>query len=94
MGLVLPMLMLSLVLRSPDSTVSVVLSLIPLFSPVIMFMRVCVETPPLWQIALSWALMILSIWLAARMAGKLFRMGILMYGASPTWATLLKSLRN
>jgi ABC-2 type transport system permease protein len=94
MGLVLPMLMLSLVLRSPDSTVSVVLSLIPLFAPVIMFMRVCVETPPVWQIALSWALMIGSIWLAARMAGKLFRMGILMYGASPTWATLIKVLKN
>jgi ABC-2 type transport system permease protein len=94
MGLVLPMLMLSLVLRSPDSTVSVILSLIPLFAPVIMFMRVCVETPPMWQIALSWALMVGSIWLAARMAGKLFRMGILMYGASPTWATLIKVLKS
>ena len=57
MGLVLPMMLLSLVLRSPDSTLSVVLSLIPLFSPVLMFMRVCVETPPLWQIGLSWVLM-------------------------------------
>ena len=94
MGLVLPMMMLSLVLRSPDSTVSVVLSLVPLFSPVLMFMRVCVETPPMWQIALSWVLMLGSIWLAARMAGKLFRMGILMYGASPTWATLFRVLRS
>ncbi|MEN8005803.1 MAG: ABC transporter permease [Candidatus Krumholzibacteriota bacterium] len=94
MGLVLPMVMLSMVLRSPDSTVSVVLSLVPLFSPVLMFMRVCVETPPLWQIGLSWVLMAGSIWLAARMAGKLFRMGILMYGASPTWATLIKVLRS
>jgi len=94
MGLVIPMMMLSLVLRSPDSTLVVVLSLIPMFSPVIMFMRVCVETPPVWQIGLSWVLMMGSIWLAARMAGKLFRMGILMYGASPTWATLIKVLRN
>ena len=94
MGLVIPMMMLSLVRRSPDSTVSVVLSLIPLFSPVIMFMRVCVETPPVWQIGLSWVLMMISIWMAARMAGKLFRMGILMYGASPTWATLIKVIRN
>ena len=94
MGLVLPMMMLSLVMRSPDSTVAVVLSLVPLFSPVLMFMRVCVETPPMWQIALSWVLMAGSIWLAARMAGKLFRMGILMYGASPTWATLFKVLRS
>ena len=94
MGLVIPMMMLSLVRRSPDSTVSVVLSLIPLFSPVIMFMRVCVETPQVWQIGLSWVLMMISIWMAARMAGKLFRMGILMYGASPTWATLIKVIRN
>jgi ABC-2 type transport system permease protein len=94
MGLVIPMTLLTLILRSPDSTLSVVLSLIPLFSPVIMFMRVCVETPPLWQIGLSWALMLASIWLAGRMAGKLFRMGILMYGAAPTWATLIKVLRS
>ncbi len=94
MGMVLPMLLLSLILRAPDSTLSVVLSLVPLFSPVLMFMRVCVETPPLWQIGLSWALMIFSIWLASRMAGKLFRMGILMYGASPTWGTLIKVLRS
>jgi ABC-2 type transport system permease protein len=88
------MLMLSLVIRAPDSTASTVLSLVPLFSPVMMFMRVCVQTPPLWQIGLSWALMLISIWLAARAAGKLFRMGILMYGASPTWGTLLRVLRS
>lgn len=94
MGLVIPMMMLSMVLRSPNSTVSTVLSLVPLFSPVLMFMRVCVETPPLWQILLSWVLMGLSIWLSARAAGKLFRVGILMYGQSPTWATLGKALRS
>jgi len=94
MGLVLPMMLLSLVLRAPDSTLSTVLSLVPLFAPVLMFMRVCIETPPLWQILLSWGLLAVSIWLAARMAGKLFRMGILMYGSSPTWASLMKVLRD
>ena len=94
MGLVVPMMLLTLVLKSPDSTVAVVLSLVPLFAPVLMFMRVCVETPPLWQVVLSWALMLGSILLAARAAGKLFRVGILMHGASPTWATLLRALRT
>jgi len=88
------MMLLSLVLRAPDSTLSTVLSLVPLFAPVLMFMRVCIETPPLWQILLSWGLLAVSIWLAARMAGKLFRMGILMYGSSPTWASLMKVLRD
>ncbi len=94
MGMIIPMTMLTMIVRSPDSTVSVVLSLVPLFSPVLMFMRVCVETPPMWQIGLSWVLMFVSILLAAKGAGKLFRMGILMYGESPTWATLLKVLRD
>jgi len=61
---------------------------------VLMFMRVCVQTPPLWQIALSWLLLALSIWLAARAAGKLFRLGILLHGAAPTWATLVRALRQ
>ncbi len=93
MGLVIPMLLLTLVLTAPDSTLSVVLSLFPLFSPMLMFMRVCIETPPLWQIGLSWLIMALSIWGAAKMAGKLFRLGILMYGTTPTWATLVRVLR-
>jgi len=94
MGLVLPMMLLSLVLEAPNSPVAVGLSLVPLFAPVLMFVRVCVETPPVWQVVLSWALMAVSIWLAARAAGKLFRLGILMYGASPTWATLARALRQ
>ncbi|RKZ19168.1 hypothetical protein DRQ50_02640 [bacterium] len=94
MGMVIPMMLLSVILRSPDSTLAVVLSLVPLFSPVLMFMRVCVETPPVWQIGLSWLLMATSIWFAAKAAGKLFRLGILMHGASPTWASMIRMLRS
>jgi ABC-2 type transport system permease protein len=94
MGLVIPMLMLSFVLRAPDSTVSVVLSLVPFFAPVLMFMRICVQTPPFWQIGVSWVLLVLSIWLAGKAAGKLFRLGILMHGSSPTWVTLGRALRQ
>ncbi len=94
MGLVLPMMLLGLVLEAPNTPIAVALSLFPLFAPVLMFVRVCVETPPLWQLVLSWVLMLLAIWLAALAAGKLFRLGILMYGASPTWATLARALRQ
>lgn len=93
MGLVIPMMLLQLILRAPDSMLAVVLSLIPLFSPILMFMRVSVSNPPLWQVGLSWALMIISIWFSARAAGKLFRLGILMHGAAPTWATLIKAIK-
>ncbi len=94
MGLIIPMMMMSAVMREPNSLLVTVFSLVPLCAPVLMFMRVCVETPPMWQVVLSWALMAVSIWLAARGAGKLFRIGILMYGQSPTWATIGKALRS
>jgi len=94
MGLVIPMVLMSVILRAPDAPLAVILSLVPFFAPVIMFMRVCVETPPLWQIGLSWLIMIVTIWLASRAAGKLFRVGILMHGESPTWGTLGKVLRG
>lgn len=93
-GIIIPMMMISFVMRAPDSTVSVVLSLVPFFAPVLMFMRVCVQTPPLWQLVLSWALLLGSIMLAARISGKLFRAGILLYGAAPTWGSLARALRD
>lgn len=94
MGLVIPMVMLGPIMRDPNSALATGMSLVPLFAPVLMFVRVCMETPPLWQILLSWLLMGVSIWLAARAAGKLFRLGILMYGQSPTWASLARALRS
>lgn len=91
---VIPMMLLSLVIMEPNSSIAVILSLIPLFSPILMFIRICMETPPLWQIAASWILMAASIWLALKTAGKLFRVGILMHGAAPSWKTLVKVLRQ
>lgn len=91
---VIPMLLLAMVLRAPDSTLAVVLSLIPLFSPILMFMRVCLQTPPIWQIVLSWALMGATIWLLTRLAGKLFRVGILAHGSAPSWASVMRILKQ
>jgi len=91
---VIPMLLLSLVIMEPNSSIAIILSLIPLFSSVLMFIRICMETPPLWQIGASWIFMSVSIWVALKTAGKLFRIGILMHGAAPSWKTLVKVLRQ
>lgn len=93
MFIILPMLMMTLVMKQPDAPLAVVLSLIPMFTPILMFMRVIMDTPPLWQIGLSWVLMGLTIMLFARLSGKLFRVGMLMHGAAPTWGTLVKTMR-
>ena len=94
MFVIIPMMLLTLVMMAPSGTVATILSLVPFFTPILMFMRVCLETPPLWQIALSWVLMAATIYGLTRLAGKLFRVGILMHGAAPSWGTLVKVLRQ
>jgi ABC-2 type transport system permease protein len=82
------------VLANPDSTFSVVLSLIPLFAPVLFFMRMTVQMPPLWQTVLCLALLVGFILLIARFAAAVYRIGILMYGKRPTLAEMVRWARS
>jgi ABC-2 type transport system permease protein len=90
MPLILGFIAFPVVLGSPDSALSVTLSLVPFFTPLLMFLRMTAVTPPAWQIAASVAIMILTIggltWLAARV----YRVGILMYGKRPTFPEILR----
>jgi len=56
--------------------------MIPGVSPLIMFLRIVVLTPPAWQIALSVALMLLGILAVLWVSARIYRVGILMYGRS------------
>jgi ABC-2 type transport system permease protein len=82
------------VLANPDSTLSVVLSLIPLFAPVLFFMRMTVQMPPLWQTVLCLALLVGFIFLVARFAAAIYRIGILMYGKRPTFGDMVRWARS
>jgi ABC-2 type transport system permease protein len=82
------------VLGSPDSTLSVVLSMIPLFTPLIMLLRIIALTPPWWQIALSIVLMVAAIAAVNAFAARIYRVGILMYGKRPTLPEILRWARK
>jgi ABC-2 type transport system permease protein len=93
MPLIAGVMVFPMVMQAPDSTISVVLSLIPFFTPLLMFLRIAILTPPLWQIALSIVLTSLAIagmlWVAAR----IYRVGILMYGKRPTFPEILRWIK-
>ena len=91
--IVLPMLMLTVAMQAPDSGAAMVLSLIPLFTPILMFIRIVVGDPDLWQVLLSVALLAGTVFLLLKVAGKLFRMSILHFGKAPSWAEVLRMLR-
>jgi len=81
------------VAASPNSTLAVITSLVPFCSPVLMYMRLAVETPPGWQIVLCFALLIAAIYVVQRIATQIYRVGILMYGKRPTLREMGKWLR-
>jgi ABC-2 type transport system permease protein len=91
--LVVSVVLLPYVLGNPSSTASVVLSLIPPFTPIIMYMRICSQTPPLWQVALSIALLAASVWSMVWLAARIYRVGVLMYGKRATLPEMLRWLR-
>lgn len=94
MCLVVPMVATFFFVANPDSTAAVVVSLIPLFTPMVMFMRICVLTPPFWQIALSIVLMLAANYLFFKGVGRIFRIGVLMYGKRPTVPEILRWARG
>lgn len=82
-----------LVLSDPGSTASIVISEIPFFSPVLMPLRISVRVLPLWQIALAFVLLWLTTIGTIYASGKIYRIGVLMYGKRPTLPELARWLR-
>ncbi|WP_108801585.1 ABC transporter permease [Aquimarina sp. Aq107] len=80
------------VIENPHGTVSTVFSMIPLTSPIVMLMRIPFGVP-WWEILISIALLIGSIIFMVWFAGKIYRIGILMYGKKPSYKELFKWLK-
>ncbi|HMA77307.1 MAG TPA: ABC transporter permease [Candidatus Krumholzibacteriaceae bacterium] len=94
MALAFTIIIPMMIIQNPDGTFATVISMIPFFTPIVMFMRINVLTPPAWQIALSILIMLGSIYIAGQVAAKIFRIGILMYGKRPDAREILKWIRR
>lgn len=81
------------VLNDPTSTTSFWLSIIPLTSPIAMMGRVSYGVPGI-ELALSMGLLILGFLATTWLAGKIYRIGILMHGTKPTYKTLWKWIKT
>ncbi len=91
--LILAFTLFSYVLGNPSSALSVGLSLFPPCTPLIMCLRMGVQMPPLWQLVLSVALMIIAIYAVLWIASRIYRIGILMYGKRPNLPEMLRWMR-
>ncbi len=91
--IVIPIMFLPLVLQSPDVPLVVGLSLVPFVSPIWMPIRIAVSDVPFWQSIAAVALLVATTLFLAWVAGKIFRIGILMKGKRPNLPELMRWLR-
>lgn len=78
------------VLINPDSTFSVIVSLVPLCAPLAMFARLALTHVPMWQAGVSLALCCLFIWVAVKFGEKVYRTHALRTSGKSGWKLLLK----
>lgn len=93
MLLVIPLLLIMFIMRSPDSSLSVILSMIPFFAPTLMLLRVCILMPPFYQVGGAIVILILTTLLMIWLTAKIYRVGILMYGKRPSFREIAKWMR-
>ena len=80
------------VIEEPHGTISVVFSYIPLTSPVVMLMRIPFGVA-WWEVLISLLLLYITFFLVIKIASKIYRIGILMYGKKPTYKEVWKWLK-
>jgi ABC-type Na+ efflux pump permease subunit len=96
--LALPMIaclvLMTYIFGNPDAPAVVALSLFPPCAPIVMYVRMAAQMPPMWQLALSVALMAAAVWAMLWIAARIYRVGILMYGKRATLPEILRWLRS
>lgn len=80
-------------MNSPESTLVVVSSYFPFFTPFLMFMRIGLTEPALWEIALSIGILIVTTLFIGWLSAKIYRTGVLMYGKRPSMKELFKAMK-
>jgi ABC-type Na+ efflux pump permease subunit len=81
-------------LAVPDSPAVVATSFIPLIAPFVMFARIVVSSVPAWQIGVSLAINLAAIVAIALIGGRIYRVGMLLYGRTPRLSQIWHALRT
>jgi ABC-2 type transport system permease protein len=91
---IVPMILWFQITEQPNSALAVTLSFVPLITPFIMILRVCADPSiAIWQIVATLAVLWASVFATMWAAGKIFRIGVLMYGKAPSFRELARWLR-
>ncbi len=94
MLIIVPFIAVQGIIQSPNAGWAVVMSLIPFFSPLVMTPRLFITSVPAWQIATSLVLLAGCVLGAAWVAGRIYRVGILMKGQRANLPEVVRWIRH
>ncbi|AJD89601.1 hypothetical protein JMA_02840 [Jeotgalibacillus malaysiensis] len=90
-----PVILIGPVLSDPNGLAAQVGSYIPFTSPAVLIMRLSMlEEWPWVEIAIGMTILVLSVWLFMKLAGKIFEVGILLYGKNASMGEMVKWIRS
>ncbi|NBJ70270.1 MULTISPECIES: ABC transporter permease [Clostridia] len=90
----LPFIFIAPVLNDPNGFMAQLGTYIPFTSPGVLLLRLSnLEEWPWIEIIISLVILVISIWIFVKLAGKIFKVGILMYGKNATPAEIWKWIR-
>lgn len=92
MPIILALIMMITAMNDPSSDVAFWFSMVPLTSPIVMMARIPYDIP-IWEIAVSLAILYATFIIVVWGAAKIYRVGILMYGKKPTFKELWKWIK-
>jgi ABC-2 type transport system permease protein len=92
--LVIPMVMLIGILNDPGGSLALTLSTVPFTSPIVMPVRWAAAPVPLQQVAWSVAILAGTVVGITWVAGRIYRVGILMYGKKPGIREIVRWVRG
>jgi ABC-2 type transport system permease protein len=93
--LMLPWFFAAPLAREPNSTFAIAMSFVPPINSFAMMVRMAAAAPPpIWQVWLTIAIGLASACAVTWVASKVFRMGLLMHGKPPDFATLVRWARQ
>ncbi len=95
MLLMLPVFVLSTIMRAPTGAFATIMSLVPILTPFLMLPLTTMSPgPPMWQQAAGIALTVATTVLVVWAAGRIFRVGLLAQGKSASIGEMIRWVRT
>ena len=91
---ILPMILISIIIKAPNSVIAKVLTYVPYTTSVTTLMRIALVEVPIYELVVSLSILVISVLIMIKLSAKIFRTGILMYGKKMKIKDIFRYLRG